>query len=318
MQFDKSVRDLEAKIEELRALAKDQKIDMGPQVAELEKKLEQLKQETYSGLGAWQVVQLMRHPERPRTLDYCERLFTDWMEVHGDRQMADDKSIITGFGRLDGRNVAVLGNQKGRDTKENILRNFGMAQPEGYRKAMRFMRLAAKFHVPILSFIDIMCAYPGIEGEERSVAEAIARNLVEMSRYETPIVVTVIGEGGSGGALGIGVGDRVLMLENAFYSVISPEGCAAILWREKGKAEQAAEALKGTARDLLQLGIIDEVVPEPLGGAHRDPAAAAVNLKSVLIRNLDELSKLALPDLVEKRYQKYRAMGSFEKVQGAA
>jgi acetyl-CoA carboxylase carboxyl transferase subunit alpha len=318
MEFDKSVRELEAKIEELRALAKDQKIDMGPQVAELEKKLEQLKKETYSGLGAWQVVQLMRHPERPRTLDYCDRLFTDWMEVHGDRQMADDKSLITGFGRLDGRSVAVLGNQKGRDTKENILRNFGMAQPEGYRKAMRFMRLAAKFRLPILSFIDIMGAYPGIEGEERSVAEAIARNLVEMSRYETPIVVTVIGEGGSGGALGIGVGDRVLMLENAFYSVISPEGCAAILWREKGKAEQAAEALKGTARDLLKLGIIDEVVPEPLGGAHRDPAAAAENLRSVLIRNLDELAELATPDLVEKRYQKYRAMGSFEKVQGAA
>jgi acetyl-CoA carboxylase carboxyl transferase subunit alpha len=256
----------------------------------------------------------MRHPERPRALDYCERIFTDWMEVHGDHTMADDKSLVTGFARLDGQNVAIMGNQKGRDTKENIYRNFGMAQPEGYRKALRFMKLAERFRIPILSFIDIMGAYPGIEGEERSVAEAIARNLAEMSLFKVPIIVTVIGEGGSGGALGIGVGDRVLMLENGFYSVISPEGCAAILWRDRGRAEQAAEALKGTARDLLQLKVIDDVVPEPLGGAHRDPALAAANLKIALIKHLGELMKLDEKTLVDQRYAKYRAMGEWTEV----
>jgi acetyl-CoA carboxylase carboxyl transferase subunit alpha len=259
--FDKDLRDLEAKIAELKGLAAAKKIDLSGEIGTLEAKAEAMRKSIYSDLGAWQVVQLMRHPERPRCLDYCERIFSDWNEIHGDRTMADDKSLITGFGRLDGRNVAVMGNQKGRDTKENLYRNFGMAQPEGYRKALRFMRLAEKFRLPIVSFIDIMGAYPGIEGEERSVAEAIARNLAEMSLFKVPIIVTVIGEGGSGGALGIGVGDRVLMLENGFYSVISPEGCAAILWRDRGRAEQAAEALKGTAKELLALKVIDEVVP---------------------------------------------------------
>jgi acetyl-CoA carboxylase carboxyl transferase subunit alpha len=309
--FDKDLRELEAKIEELKGLAAAKKMDMSSEIAKLEAKADEMRKAVYGSLNAWQVVQLMRHPERPRCLDYCERMLDDWMEIHGDRSMADDKSIVTGFGRLDGRNVAVLGSQKGRDTKENLYRNFGMAQPEGYRKALRFMRLAEKFKLPILSFIDIMGAYPGIEGEERSVAEAIARNLAEMSLFKVPIIVTVIGEGGSGGALGIGVGDRVLMLENGFYSVISPEGCAAILWRDRGRAEQAAEALKGTARDLQKLGIVDEIVPEPLGGAHRDPAAAA-GLKAVLIRNLDELAQLDTDTLVDRRYAKYRAIGSWQ------
>jgi acetyl-CoA carboxylase carboxyl transferase subunit alpha len=311
--FDKDLRELETQIAELKGLdGKSKKMDLTAEIAKLEGKADELRKQVYGNLNAWQVVQLMRHPERPRCLDYCEKIFSDWTEIHGDRAMADDKSLITGFGRLDGRNVAVMGNQKGRDTKENLYRNFGMAQPEGYRKALRFMRLAERFDLPILSFIDIMGAYPGIEGEERSVAEAIARNLAEMSLFKVPIIITVIGEGGSGGALGIGVGDRVLMLENGFYSVISPEGCAAILWRDRGKAEQAAGALKGTAKELLKLKVIDEVVPEPLGGAHRDPAAAAANLKSALLRNLDELGKLKPQELVDQRYAKYRAMGAWD------
>jgi acetyl-CoA carboxylase carboxyl transferase subunit alpha len=310
--FDKDLRDLEAKIAELKGLAAAKKLDLSGEIGTLEAKAEELRKSIFSDLGAWQVVQLMRHPERPRCLDYCERIFSDWNEIHGDRTMADDKSLITGFGRLEGRNVAVMGNQKGRDTKENLYRNFGMAQPEGYRKALRFMRLAEKFNLPIISFIDIMGAYPGIEGEERSVAEAIARNLAEMSLFKVPIIVTVIGEGGSGGALGIGVGDRVLMLENGFYSVISPEGCAAILWRDRGRAEQAAGALKGTAKELLALKVIDEIVPEPLGGAHRDPALAAENLKQALLRNLDSLTKVPAEQLVEQRYAKYRALGAWD------
>jgi acetyl-CoA carboxylase carboxyl transferase subunit alpha len=316
-EFDKDLRELEGKIEELKAFAADKKMDMSAELVKLEAKAEQLRKKVYGSLSAWNVVQLMRHPERPRCLDYCERIFSDWMEVHGDHTMADDKSLITGFGRIDGHSVAVMGNQKGRDTKENIFRNFGMAQPEGYRKALRFMKLAERFQLPILSFIDIMGAYPGIEGEERSVAEAIARNLAEMSLFKVPIIVTVIGEGGSGGALGIGVGDRILMLQNGFYSVISPEGCAAILWRDRGRAEQAAEALKGTAPELLKLKVIDEIVPEPLGGAHRDPAQAAAYLKTALLKHLVELQAVAPDALVEQRYAKYRAMGEWSET-GAA
>jgi acetyl-CoA carboxylase carboxyl transferase subunit alpha len=314
MEFEKSIKDLDKKIEELRKIEREGKVDMGAEISALARKGEELRQQTYSDLSAWQVVQLMRHPERPHALDYVERLFTDYYEVHGDRSMSDDKAIIQGFGRLDGIPMGVLGTQKGRDTKENLIRNFGMAQPDGYRKAMRFMRLCEKFKLPLLTFIDTAGAYPGIEGEERSVAEAIARNLFEMSRLEVPIIVVVIGEGGSGGALGIGVGDRVLMLENAYYSVISPEGCAAILWRDRGKAEQAAAALKGTARELLELKVIDEIVKEPLGGAHRDPAAAAATLKECVKRNLAELQKLKTDALLEGRYQKFRAMGVWENV----
>jgi acetyl-CoA carboxylase carboxyl transferase subunit alpha len=315
--FDKDLLELESKVKELRAFAQSKGMDMSAEIAKLEAKADELRKTLYTNMSAWQVVQLMRHPDRPRCLDYCERLLTDWLEIHGDHMMADDKSIITGFGRLEGRRVAVLGNQKGRDTKENLKRNFGLAQPEGYRKALRFMRLAEKFGLPVISFIDIMGAYPGIESEERSVAEAIARNLAEMSLLKVPIVVAVIGEGGSGGALGIGVGDRVLMLENGYYSVISPEACATILWRDRNKAEQAAEALKGTAKDLLRFRIIDEVVPEPLGGAHRDPAQVAANLKSVLLRHLDELCAQDPEELVRRRYSKFRAMGVWQDA-GAA
>ena len=314
MEFEKSIKDLEKKIDELRKIEREGKVDMGAEISALARKVEELKTQTYSDLTPWQVVQLMRHPERPHALDYVDKLFTDFYEVHGDRTMADDKAIVSGFGMLDGEPMGVLGTQKGRDTKENLLRNFGMAQPDGYRKAMRFMRLCEKFKLPILTFIDTAGAYPGIEGEERSVAEAIARNLFEMSRLSVPIVVAVIGEGGSGGALGIGVGDRVLMLENAYYSVISPEGCAAILWRDRGKAEQAAAALKGTAKELLDLKVIDEIVKEPLGGAHKDVDLAAANLKEAVKRNLGELRKLALPALLDGRYKKFRAMGVWEEV----
>ena len=314
MEFEKSIQDLENKIDELRKFQKDKNMDMGAEISSLTRKLEDLRKETYLDLSAWQIFQLSRHPERPRMLDYVDKLLTDWMEIHGDRTQADDKAIITGFGRLDGERFGVLGTQKGKDTRENLLRNFGMAQPDGYRKALRFMRLCEKFKLPILSFIDTMGAYPGIEGEERSVAEAIARNLFEMSRFKVPILVTVIGEGGSGGAIGIGVGDRVLMFENAYYSVISPEGCAAILWRDRGKAEAAAAALKGTARELLDLKIVDEIIKEPMGGAHKDPVAAAATLKEALKRHYASLKNLPVTQLIDERYKKFRAMGAWDEV----
>ncbi len=314
MPLDKTLRELEKKLEELRKLGADSKLDMKGQLDELRAKIEQQKKEAYANLSPWQVVQLMRHPSRPKALDYVERVLTDWMEIHGDHMMADDKSVITGFGRLDGQRLGVVGNQKGKDTKENLLRNFGMAQPEGYRKALRFMRMCERFGLPILTLIDTSGAYPGVEGEERSVAEAIARNLFEMSRFRVPIIVVIIGEGGSGGALGIGVGDRVLMLENAFYSVISPEGCAAILWHDRAKAEEAAAALNGTATQLKKLGIIDQIVAEPLGGAHTDPDAAARSLKEAVLQALTQLQGLSLDTLVEQRYAKFRAMGSWTDV----
>ncbi len=314
MDFEKKIRDLENQIEKLKKYGLEHKEDMSVQIKPLEIKLDQLKRDTYSNLGPWQIVQLMRHPDRPRALDYAEGMLTDFVEVHGDRQMADDKAMICGFGKLDGQPLALVATQKGRDTKENLLRNFGMAQPDGYRKALRFMRLAERFKLPIVTLIDTAGAYPGLEGEERSVAEAIARNLYEMSRFSVPIVVVIIGEGGSGGALGIGVGDRVLMLENAYYSVISPEGCAAILWRDRGKAEEAAEALKGTAKELQELGIIDEIVAEPLGGAHQDPPQAVASLKAAIKKHLDDLLKKDEAERIETRYQKFRAMGVWEDV----
>jgi acetyl-CoA carboxylase carboxyl transferase subunit alpha len=314
MDFEKSIKDLEKKIDELRKIEREGKVDMGAEIAGLARKVEELRKDTYNDLNPWQVVQLMRHPERPHVLDYVERVFTDFYEVHGDRTLADDKAIVAGFGRLEGAPVGILGTQKGRDTKENLIRNFGMAQPDGYRKALRFMRLCEKFSLPVITFIDTAGAYPGIEGEERSVAEAIARNLFEMARLKVPIIVVIIGEGGSGGALGIGVGDRVLMFENAYYSVISPEGCAAILWRDRGKAEDAAAALKGTAKELLELKVIDEIVKEPLGGAHQDPAAVAASLKEALLRNLGELKPLGVKELLDGRYKKFRSMGVWEEV----
>jgi acetyl-CoA carboxylase carboxyl transferase subunit alpha len=260
---------------------------------------------------AWERVQLARHPKRPHALDYIQRLFTDFLELHGDRAFADDAAIVSGMAFFEGKPVMVLGQQKGRDTKQKLIRNFGMPKPEGYRKAMRVMELAAKFNRPIISMLDTPGAYPGIDAEERGQAEAIAVNLREMSRLAVPIVVVVIGEGGSGGALGMGVGNRIHMLENAIYSVISPESCAAIIWRDSGKAEQAAAALKLTAPDLQQLGLIDGIVPEPEGGAHNDPDQAAEHLRHTLRSSLADLSKLSAKDLVDQRYEKFRKMGSF-------
>ncbi len=309
MEFEKSLTELEQKIEELKKFAQVENIDVSNEVSKLERKAEELRKDIFSRLSAWQVVQIMRHPERPHALDYVSEFVGQFLEVHGDRHFADDKAMICGFGQLDEHRIGLVGIQKGRDTKENLMRNFGMCQPEGYRKALRFMKMCEKFRLPIVSLIDTSGAYPGLEGEERSVAEAIARNLFEMSHLRVPIVVAVIGEGGSGGAVGIGVGDRMLMMEYAYYSVISPEGCAAILWKDRAKAERAAEALKGTAKDLLALGVIDEIVPEPLGGAHRDPKAAALNLKMALKRSLQALEGMSPERLVEARYSKYRSMG---------
>jgi acetyl-CoA carboxylase carboxyl transferase subunit alpha len=277
----------------------------------IRREIEELRHEFYSHLGAWQRVQLARHAQRPHTDDYIRLLFENFMEIHGDRGFADDAALVTGMAWFHGKPVMIVGNQKGRDTKQRLIRNFGQAKPEGYRKALRAMRLAAKFGRPILVFIDTPGAYPGVDAEERGQAEAIARNLREMSRLPVPILITITGEGGSGGALAVAVGDRVLMLENSIYSVISPEGCASILWRDAGKAEIAAEALRITATDLLQVKLIDEIVPEPEGGAHLDHAAAARLLDPVLVRVLDELSRLTPQQLIDQRYDKFRRMGQF-------
>jgi acetyl-CoA carboxylase carboxyl transferase subunit alpha len=300
---------LEKDVEELRQLAGDETAD-----AELERirlQVAELRKEFYSHLGPWQRAQIARHQQRPYTLDYISMLFTDFVELHGDRGYGDDKAIVAGLAKFRGRPVAVVGHQKGRDTKQRLLRNFGQPKPEGYRKALRVMQLAAKFNRPIITLIDTQGAYPGIDAEERGQAEAIARNLREMARLPVPIIVTVTGEGGSGGALAIAVGDRVNILENGFYSVISPEGCAAIMWRDAAKAETAATALKITAKDLKELGIVDEIVAEPEGGAHVDPEAAGQLLGEVLERQLLVLSNQSLPDLVNARYEKFRKMGQF-------
>jgi acetyl-CoA carboxylase carboxyl transferase subunit alpha len=306
---EREIERLEKDVEELRRLA--------PGVAgedaldHLRREVSELKREFYVHLGPWQRAQLARHPMRPYTLDFIRLLFTDFMETHGDRNYGDDKAIIAGFAKFHGRAVAVVGHQKGRDTKQRLLRNFGQPKPEGYRKALRVMQLAAKFGRPVFSFIDTQGAYPGIDAEERGQAEAIARNLREMARLPVPIIVTVTGEGGSGGALAIAIGDRVNILENSFYSVISPEGCAAIMWRDSAKAETAAEALRITPRDLKELGIVDEIVQEPDGGAHADHEAAARLLDPVLERNLIELSGIPPAELVRSRYNKFRKMGQY-------
>ncbi|MGH9704789.1 MAG: acetyl-CoA carboxylase carboxyltransferase subunit alpha, partial [Candidatus Acidiferrales bacterium] len=271
----------------------------------------ELKREFYKNMGAWQRVMLARHPQRPYTLDWVRLLCTDFSEIHGDREYGDDPAIVCGMAKFQGRPVMVIGNQKGRDTKQRLERNFGHSKPEGYRKALRVMELAAKFHRPVLTFVDTPGAYPGVDAEERGQAEAIARNLREMSRLPVPVIVTITGEGGSGGALAIAVGDRVNMLENAVYSVISPEGCASIMWRDSRKAELAAEALKITAQDLLKLGLIDEIIDEPEGGAHTDHDAAARFLDRVLARDLEEVSKLSTDQLISSRYEKFRRMGQF-------
>jgi acetyl-CoA carboxylase carboxyl transferase subunit alpha len=300
---------LEKDVDELRRLAPG--LTGEDALDHLRREISELKREFYVHLGPWQRAQLARHPMRPYTLDFIRLLFTDFMETHGDRNYGDDKAIIAGFAKFHGRAVAVVGHQKGRDTKQRLLRNFGQPKPEGYRKALRVMQLAAKFGRPVFSFIDTQGAYPGIDAEERGQAEAIARNLREMARLPVPIIVTVTGEGGSGGALAIAIGDRVNILENGFYSVISPEGCAAIMWRDSSKAETAAEALRITPRDLKELGIVDEIVQEPDGGAHADHEAAARLLDPVLERNLIELSGISPAELVRSRYNKFRKMGQY-------
>jgi len=311
LEFEKPIVDLEKKIQELKNFVSEKKINLSAEVSRLEDKLEHLKKETYNNLTAWQKVQIARHPQRPYTLDYISMLMSDFVELRGDRAFADDKALVTGLATLERQRVAVIGHQKGRDTKENLKRNFGCAHPEGYRKALRIMRLAEQFDLPVLLFIDTPGAYPGIGAEERGQSQAIAENLREMISIAVPMVATVIGEGGSGGALGIGVVDRVCVLENAYYSVISPEGCAAILWKDGAKAPEAAEVLKLTSQDLLKTGIIDEIIPEPSGGAHRDPQRMAQNLKDALLRNLGELKKLDKEELLKLRYKKFRGIGAF-------
>lgn len=312
LDFEKPIAELEKKIGELKTFITDKKIDLSSDVRRLEEKLERLKRDTYGKLTAWQRVQLARHPQRPYTLDYVTMIMLDFVELHGDRGFADDKAMVCGLATIDGEKVMVVGHQKGKDTKENLKRNFGCAHPEGYRKALRIMQLAEKFNLPVVVFIDTPGAYPGVDAEERGQAQAIALNLREMARVGVPIVATVIGEGGSGGALGIGIADRVCVLENAYYSVISPEGCAAILWKSGAKAPEAAEVLKLTAQDLLQMEIIDEIIPEPLGGAHRDPAWMAETLKEVILRHLKELKGLQKEELLRLRYQKFRTIGRVE------
>lgn len=311
--FEKPIVELEKKIAEMKAYAAEENIELGEEIKRLELRLHKLIEETYSKLTRWQRVQLSRHPDRPYSLDYIERIFTDFVELHGDRNFGDDTALVSGIAKLDGEPVMVLGQQKGRTTKEKLFRNFGMMNPEGYRKGLRFMKMAAKFHRPVVILVDTPGAYPGLGAEERGQGEAIARNLFEMAHLPVPIVVAIIGEGASGGALGIGVGDRVLMMENGWYSVISPEGCAAILWRDSAKASAAAEILKLTAPDLLELGVIDEIVPEPHGGAHRDPDGAAAILKERIIFNLKVLSKLNSEKLIHQRREKYLKMGFFNE-----
>jgi acetyl-CoA carboxylase carboxyl transferase subunit alpha len=313
LDFEKPVVELEARIKELKDFSYDKRVNLEPEIKKLEQKLEKMKKDIYSNLSDWQRVQIARHPRRPYTLDYINMIATDFMELHGDRLFADDQALVGGFARINGQKVVVMGHQKGRDTKENILRNFGCAHPEGYRKAMRLMRLAERFHLPIVTLIDTPGAYPGIGAEERGQAQAIAANLRDMAGIATPIIAVVIGEGGSGGAIGIGVADRVLILQNAYYSVISPEGCASILWRNSVKAPDAANALKLTGDHLLKFGVVDEMIPEPQGGAHRDPALVAAHLKKAICRNLKDISSLSPDQLLDARYAKFRRIGEFEE-----
>jgi acetyl-CoA carboxylase carboxyl transferase subunit alpha len=311
LDFEKPIIELEQKIEEMRKY--EDNLDIAGEIRTLEKKVDQLRDSIFSNLTRWQRVQLARHPDRPYTLDYIHMMLDDFVELHGDRHFGDDKAIVGGFGRLGEETVLVVGHQKGRDTKSNVYRNFGMPNPEGYRKALRLMQLAAKFRRPIITMLDTPGAYPGMEAEERGQAEAIARNLFEMSHLPVPIIVVIIGEGASGGALGIGVGDRVLMFENAWYSVIAPESCSSILWRSWDYKEQAAEALKLSASDLFEQGIIDRIIPEPPGGAHRNHAAAGETLKKILLEELKSLKKIKPEKLVEKRVEKFCKMGRWEE-----
>jgi acetyl-CoA carboxylase carboxyl transferase subunit alpha len=311
LDFEKPLLELERQIEDLQRLGEERGIDVAGEMDGLQRKLESLRAEIYGNLSPIQRVTVARHPRRPYTLDYLSTIFTDFIELHGDRLFMDDLAIVGGWARLDGQTVMVIGHQKGRDTKENLKRNFGMPHPEGYRKALRLMKLAAKFGAPVITLIDTPGAYPGLGAEERGQSEALARNIIEMSALPTACVAVVIGEGGSGGALALGVADRVLMLENSVYSVISPEGCAAILWKDASQRERAAEALKLTPEDLLQLKLIDEIVPEPPGGAHQNPDATGEALREALIRHLAELRRLRPDRLVRRRAEKYAAMGVY-------
>lgn len=313
LDFERTIADVEEQISSLRTLARERGLDVSNELLALERKLTGLKQDTFANLSPIERVQVARHPKRPYTLDYLELVFTDFVELHGDRQFRDDASIVGGWARLEGETVMVLGQQKGRDMKENLLRNFGMPHPEGYRKALRLMKLAEKFRRPLVTLIDTPGAYPGIGAEERGQGEAIARNLREMAALTIPSVAVVIGEGGSGGALAIGVSDRVLMLENSIYSVISPEGCAAILWKSGAERDKAATAMKITAGDLRGLGVIDEVIPEPAGGAHSDWEGTAAALRAALLRNLAELRPLSVEQLREARWAKYMGMGRWRQ-----
>src|SRR6266513_1069004 len=311
LDFERPIFELERRLEDLKDHSDKHDVDLDPAIKDLETKLRETRRRIYGNLTAWQRVQIARHTQRPFALDYLERCFADWVELHGDRRFADDRAMPCGLATLDGQRCVVVTHQKGRNTKENVMRNFGCAHPEGYRKALRLMRLGEKFGIPVISLIDTPGAFPGIGSEERHISEAIAVNLREMMRLRVPIVAAVIGEGGSGGALGIGVADRVLILENAYYSVISPEACSAILWRDRRHAAEAAEALKLTAQDLITLGVVDEIVSEPEGGAHRDPDLAAANLQKTLLQNLERLKESPIDELLTARYQKFRALGNF-------
>lgn len=313
LDFEKPILELEHKIEELKGLANKEGLDFNEEISRLQSDLKKLEEETLSHLTPWQKVQLARHPNRPKSLTLAHLIFDDFLPLHGDRLYSEDQAIIGGLARIEEERLVFLGHQKGESIKDNLSRNFGMAHPEGYRKAHRLMNLAEKLHRPILTFIDTPGAYPGIEAEERGQAEAIAANLERMSQLQVPILVVIIGEGGSGGALGIGVGDRILMLENAIYSVISPEGCAAILWKNQEKIEEAAKALRLTSQDLFNLGLIDEIIAEPRGGAHKDPEQTALNIKERIIKHLEELKKISPEEMVKKRYKKYREIGTFKR-----
>jgi acetyl-CoA carboxylase carboxyl transferase subunit alpha len=313
LEFEQPIAELEAKIEELRFVGDDAEININDEVVRLRAKSESLTKSIFAKLSAWQIAQVARHPMRPYTLDYLEMISPDFQELHGDRMYADDSAIIGGIGRIDGKAVMFIGHQKGRDTKERVRRNYGMPKPEGYRKAQRLMRMAEKFSLPVVTLIDTPGAYPGVGAEERGQSEAIAQSLYLMSGLKTPIISVVIGEGGSGGALAIGVGDRLLMLQYGIYSVISPEGCASILWKSADKAEDAAEAMRITAKDLSGFGLVDETLEEPLGGAHRDPKQAAEVLRNALLKNIEELEALSVEQLLENRHRRLASFGQFKE-----
>ncbi|MCK5708845.1 MAG: acetyl-CoA carboxylase carboxyltransferase subunit alpha [Candidatus Aureabacteria bacterium] len=315
LKFEKPMIELDGKIEELIKFSEKENIDVSFEINNMKQKLEDMKKNIYLNLSSWERIQIARHPERPYTMDYINDIFTKFIVFHGDRCFSEDKAMVTGIGEIEGNNVAVIGHQKGRETTEKLERNFGCAHPEGYRKALRIMKLAERFNMPIITFIDTPGAYPGIGAEERGQAEAIAVNIREMFSLKVPIIVVIIGEGGSGGALGIGIGDVICILENAYYSVISPEGCAAILWKDPAKSNLAAEALKLTPKDLLKLGIVDEVIPEPLGGAHKDFKKISNSLRDSLLNNLNKFKNISENDLLNTRYEKFRKLGVYSVMQ---